>query len=405
MKKTMLIGVSAGIAAYKTLDLVKNLVIRGIDVRVIMTASAASMIRPHEFEEASKNPVMLNLFDRSFDYTTVLKKRQVDHITLANNASLLVIVPATANVIAKIASGIADDYLTTTVLAATCPIMVAPSMNVYMWKNPITQKNIETLRKNGMQIIGPDRGMLACGYEGEGRLVDIQALEKEIIEFANKTNDLAGKHVIVTAGGTIEPIDEVRVITNRSSGKMGVAIAEQCFLRGARVTLFRSQTSVSPRYGMKEYIFDTPESLQTLLKTHALSADICIHAAAVSDFQVKEPKKGKIPSGKALPLELTPRAKILDSIKSFNRNMFLVSFKAEWGVSDKKLIEIATSRLLASHCDLIVANDVARTDQGFQADDNEVFLIEKSGMVTHIPKAPKTQVAQSIVDKLITLVH
>jgi phosphopantothenoylcysteine decarboxylase/phosphopantothenate--cysteine ligase len=398
MKKIILVGVSGGIAAFKSLDLVLSLVKKDFDVRVIMTKSAMSMIDAASFEKASEHAVYHELFDANFDYRTILKNRSVDHISLANLACLFVIVPATANVIAKIAAGIADDYLTTTAVAATCPIMIAPSMNVYMWRNPITQKNIYTLHTQGMHIIGPDSGMLACGYKGEGRLADISLLEKEIIRMANRSDSLKGKRIIITAGGTTEPIDDVRVITNRSSGKMGIALAESSFLRGADVLLLRSQTSVTPRYGIPEKIFDSADSLQQLLKTEAPHADICIHAAAVSDFELKQKTSGKISSDKPLPLELTPRTKILDTIKSFNPDIYLVAFKAEWGVSDDQLVSIATSRLSHTNADLIVANDVGRSDQGFQSDNNEVFVITKSGNITHVPLAPKNSIADTVID-------
>ena len=402
MKKMVLIGVTGGIAAFKTLELVEHLARKNLDVRVIMTKSAASMVTPKQFQKASGNPVYQRLFDKTFDYKTILENRKVDHIELANSASLFVIVPATANAIAKIACGIADDYLTTTALAATCPILVAPSMNSHMWKNPLTQKNIQTLRNLGMHIIGPDSGMLACGYEGKGRLADIDAIEGEIMRFVTRSEDLKGKNIIVTAGGTTEPIDDVRVITNRSSGKMGIAIAENCFLRGADVLLLRSETSVEPRYGINEKLFDSADSLQQLLKTHVPDADICIHVAAVSDFQVKHKVPGKISSARPLPLELEPRSKILDSIKSYNPHIFLVAFKAEWGVTDEKLAALATSRLAGAKADLIVANDVGRPDQGFQAEENEVLVITKDGKSTHIKKAAKNIIADGIIDILVS---
>jgi phosphopantothenoylcysteine decarboxylase / phosphopantothenate---cysteine ligase len=398
MNKMILIGVTGGIAAFKTIELVSSLTQKGYDVRVIMTQSAIAMIPIEAFEKASGHAVYTTLFDTSFDYKSILDKRRVDHIELANSASLFVIVPATANVVAKLAAGIADDYVTTTALATTCPIMIAPSMNVFMWKNPITQKNIQTLRRVGMHIMGPDRGMLACGYEGEGRLMDVHVLEGEIIQMVHKHDELKGKKIIITAGGTTEPIDDVRVITNKSSGKMGVALAEQCFLRGANVLLLRSQTSVIPRYAIPEMVFDSSDSLQQLLQKEAPTADMCIHVAAVSDFQVKKPKKGKISSNTSLPLELEPRTKILDIIKSYNPNIVLVAFKAEWGVSDETLVELASSRRAHAKADFIVANDVGRAHQGFQSDDNEVFVIDSKGTSTHLQKANKAIIANGIMD-------
>ena len=222
------------------------------------------------------------------------------------------------------------------------------------------------------------------------------------MRFVTRSEDLKGKNIIVTAGGTTEPIDDVRVITNRSSGKMGIAIAENCFLRGADVLLLRSETSVEPRYGINEKLFDSADSLQQLLKTHVPDADICIHVAAVSDFQVKHKVPGKISSARPLPLELEPRSKILDSIKSYNPHIFLVAFKAEWGVTDEKLAALATSRLAGAKADLIVANDVGRPDQGFQAEENEVLVITKDGKSTHIKKAAKNIIADGIIDILVS---
>lgn len=397
----ILVGVTGGIAAFKTLELVKRLIKHNLDVRVIMTRSATAIAPPGAFEKITGNRVYINLFEKDFNYTTILRKRRVEHIELANRASLFVIVPATANVIAKIAHGLADDYLTTTALAATCPILVCPSMNVYMWRAAATQDNIAILQKRGILLAGPDRGMLACGYEGEGRLIDVTRLTGEILRLVSQTQDLKGKRVVVTAGGTIEPIDDVRVITNRSSGKMGVALAEACRLRGARVTLLRSHSSVLPRVFMEEKMFDTAEELTTLLKDAVPTADICFHVAAVSDFTVAHKQTGKISSEKPLPLELTPRTKILDRIKQYNSRIFLVAFKAEWNVSAKELVDLSKKRLNRAGADLIVANDVGRAGRGFQSDDNEVVLIENGAQPVHIPLSPKHEVAEMIVNHIV----
>lgn len=400
MKCTILLGVTGGIAAVKVPDLISQLLGHQYNVEVIMTPSAARIVSPEEIKNFTGRAVHINLFDDEFNPEKIRKNRQVEHINLADRADLFVIVPASANTIAKLAHGMADDYLTTTVLAATCPVVVCPSMNVHMWKHPATQKNIQELRKLGYHIMGPDSGMLACGYEGEGRLIDIELLTQSILAFTSLTKPLTGRKVLVTAGGTIEPIDDVRVITNKSSGKMGVAIAEAAKLAGADVLLLRSHTSVTPRLAVDEMVFDTADSLEKLMRTYCPSYDICIHAAAVSDFSVKNIHTGKTSSDKPLALELEPRKKILESIKTYNPHIFLVAFKAELGVSDETLVRLAQERLGNAHADLIIANDVGRAGVGFQSDENEVFVIDTKGKVVHLPSAPKSVIARQIIELL-----
>lgn len=394
MKHTILIGITGGIAAVKIPDLIREL--GEFNIETILTPSAERFIPRSVIEELTGRSVHINLFDKNFDYKTILKNRRVEHIDLADSADLFIIVPASANIIAKLAHGMADDYLTTTALAVTCPIVICPSMNVHMWKHPATQKNIQTLRLLGYHIIVPESGMLACGYQGEGRLIDINKLADAIVSFTSLTKPLVGKKVLVTAGGTIEPIDDVRNITNKSSGKMGVALAEAASLAGGDVLLFRSKTSVSPRLTLKEICFDTAYSLEILMKKYAPDFDICIHAAAVSDFEVKK-RPGKTSSNVPLSLKLKPRKKILEMIKTYNSKIFLVAFKAESNVSDTELVSLAKKRLKKAGADLIVANDVGRKNQGFQSDKNEVFIIDTKGKVIHLPQAAKTNIAQQII--------
>lgn len=398
MKKTILLGITGGIAAVKVPDLIQGL--GNFNIETILTRAAERFVSATELEKLTGHSVYTQLFDTSFDHKKILEARRVEHIDLADSADLFVIVPATANVIAKLAIGMADDFLTTTALAVTCPVVICPSMNVHMWQHPATQKNVQTLRGYGYHILGPDSGMLACGYEGEGRLIDIEKLSSSISAFTTLTKPLSGKKVLVTAGGTIEPIDDVRVLTNISSGKMGVALAEAATLAGAEVLLLRSKTSVSSRLGIKELLFDTANSLDDLMKKYSLDYDICIHTAAVSDFEVKNKKFGKTTSDKPLALELEPRKKILESIKTYNPNIFLVAFKAELNVSDEELVRLATTRLVKAHADLIVANDVGRKNQGFQSDENEVFVIDTKNSVTHLPLAAKSIIAQQIITLL-----
>jgi phosphopantothenoylcysteine decarboxylase/phosphopantothenate--cysteine ligase len=397
MKPTILLGITGGIAVVKIPELIDSLQTQGYTIEVIMTSSATQMISVPEIESRIGRKVHTQLFENTIDTKQILKERKVEHIALADRIDLFVIVPASANTIAKLAHGLSDDYLTTTALAVSCPIFVCPSMNVHMWTNPATQQNIATLHKLGYHLLGPDAGMLACGYKGEGRLIDIKTLTKTIASSLSLTKPLHGKKVLVTAGGTIEPIDDVRVITNKSSGKMGIALAEAAFLAGADVLLLRSTTAVSSRMGIQEHTFDTAESLEILMKTHCPDMDICIHTAAVSDFQVKNKKPGKTSSDRPLALELEPRKKILESIKQYNPNIFLVAFKAESHVTQKELVSLARQRLKKANADLIIANDIGKKGIGFQSDENEVIVIKPNGAVTHIPKARKSRIAEEII--------
>jgi len=354
MKKTVVLGVTSGIAAFKSVELVKLLKKQEIEVFVIMTKSAAQMISPKEFEKATGNIVYTELFDKDFDYKDILKIRHVDHIDLADKASVFIIVPATANVIAKVVHGIADDFLTTTLLAAHCPVIICPSMNVNMWNNPATYDNISLLKKRGYIIIDPEIGMLACGYEGQGRLAHIETIHREAMRQLENSESLKGKKVIVTAGGVIEKIDNIRFIANKSSGKMGAAIAEECFLRGADVLLLRSKTAVAPRYLLPEKLFETFDDLSKLIVASVPKYDSIFHAAAISDFYVKNQHKGKVTSDLPLRLDLYPRKKILDEIKKLNPHILLIAFKAQWGLDKKDVLSIAQDKFNNSKADTVV---------------------------------------------------
>jgi len=398
MKKIAVLGVTSGIAAYKTLELVKLLKEKGIDVFVIMTQHATKMVNKKEFEKASGNNVYSDLFEEDFDYKRILKRRKVDHIALADKADVMVIAPATANVIAKLANGIADDFLTTTVLAATCPIILCPSMNVYMWKNPIVKENVSKLRGHGFHIIEPTSGMLACGYEGEGRLADVLSVSNQIRNMLNYTQFLKGKKILVTVGGTVERIDDVRFIANKSSGKMGVAIAEECFMRGADVFLLRAYNAVRPRYLIKEEEFYSAEDLFSLVKKHIENIDILFHVAAVSDFTVQNAYKGKLSSEKLATITLQPRAKIIDQIKKLNPKVKLVAFKAEYNLTESELINKAKEKILTWKADAVIANDVGKKDRGFGSDMNEVFIVLKNGETKKIKRDLKRNVAREIIE-------
>lgn len=401
MKKTVVLGVASGIAAYKSVELVEMLKKEGIEVFVIMTQTAAKMVVPKEFEKASGNKVYTELFEKDFDYRDILKVRKVDHIDLADRADVFVVAPATANIIAKLAHGLADDFLTTSLSAANSPIVLSPSMNVHMWNNPITQENIKKLEKLGYIIIPPERGMLACGYEGHGRLPHLETIKDEVMRHIAYSKSLSGKRILVTAGGTVEKIDDVRFIGNRSSGKMGAALAEECHLRGAEVLLLRAKSAVEPRYVMEQKTFETAEDLFALVKKHIGDYDVVFHTAAVGDFAISNRKRGKTSSKQSQSLRLKPQIKISDETKKLNPKVKLVVFKAEWGLSEKELITRAKEKLRESKADAVVANDVSRPDRGFQADSNEVIVVTKGGKVKMFPLNTKRVIAREIVDYLL----
>lgn len=394
--KTVVLGITSGIAAYKTLDLVKLLKNEAIDVHVIMTRKATNIVPAAEFEEASGNKVSLDLFEEDFDYKKILNSRKVDHIALADNADVFVVAPATANTVAKIANGFADDLLTTTLLAVTAPVIICPSMNVHMWSNPVVKENIEKIKKLGYQIIKPTSGMLACGYEGEGKLEDVVKIKDEIMKQLKRTDSLEGQKVIVTAGGTREKIDDVRYITNRSSGKMGIALAEELYLRGAEVMLIRAKDSVKPRYLIKEELFETSQELHDKIKQKISNYNTIFHAAAVSDFQVARPKAGKISSSESFSLEMTPQTKIVDHIKNWNPNIKLIAFKASAGLSEKEMIKAAQRKLKAVNAYAIIANDAT----AFENDSNEVLVLKEDGTTTKFQRKTKQIISEEIIDYL-----
>lgn len=402
-KNTIVLGVTSGIAAYKTLELVKKLRDDNIDVFVIMTEKATQMIDAKEFEKVSGHQILTQLFEENFDYKEVLKDRKVEHIALADKADVMIIAPATANIIAKLAHGISDDFLTTTTLAVTAPIIICPSMNVNMWHNPIVQENIKKLKSLGYIIIDPAAGMLACGYEGVGRLAEINDIKDEIKNQLQRTNSMQGKKVLITAGGTKEKIDDVRFITNRSSGKMGAAIADACFERGAEVLLLRAKNSITPRYHMHEELFETAEELSSLIKKYAPVYDICFHSAAVSDFSVKNKIQGKLSSETGAVLQLEPQKKIIDQIKKINPHIKLIAFKAEYESDQNILKQLAYKKLKASQADAVIANDISQKDRGFEAGNNEVVIVLSNGESKFLSLNLKKIIADNIVDYINSL--
>lgn len=397
-KKTVIIGISSGIAAYKILDLINILKSKNIDVEVIMTAAAVKMFGKEMFEKAVGKRVFTDLIPKNFDYKQVLKDREVEHIKLADSASLFVVAPATANTIAKLANGIADDFLTTTLLAATSPILICPSMNVHMWENSLTQENLEKLKTLHYYILHPDSGQLACGYEGVGRLADPQKISEEIFQLLFERERLKGKKIIVTAGGTSESIDAVRTITNRASGKMGTAIADACFVQGADVLLLRAKSSVISRFNIKSEVFETANDLEGLIKRHVNNYNVIFHTAAVSDFIPEEKIETKLDSAKPFILKLKPIPKIISRIKEWNSKIKLIGFKAIYKLSEKELIKKGISKLKESNSDFIIVNDVGKEGVGFAVDTNEVYIISPKGLLAKIEKSPKKEIARKILE-------
>lgn len=396
-KTTVVIGVSSGIAAYKILDLIGSLRKKGMQVRVIMTQSATAMMGVGDFEKASGQKVYTSLFEKNFNYKKILASKTVDHIKIADEADIFVIAPATANICGKIANGFADDFLTTSVMATQAPVLVCPSMNVHMWNNPLVQKNIRTLQENGYFILHPDSGALACGYTGVGRLPKIETIGDEILSIVETRRRLTGQKIIVTAGGTSEKIDAVRMITNKSSGKMGVALAESCFQQGADVLLLRSTTSVNTNYPMKVETFETGKELESLIRKNITSYDSIIHNAAVSDFIPREVFEKKLDSKKSLTIHLETTVKILSQIKKWNPKIKLIGFKAVCNESKEEMLEMGRRKLDESSADYIVVNDIGVDGIGFGSDDNEVYVVSKNGDSIHVGRMSKKNIAREVL--------
>lgn len=405
MKKTIVIGVTASIAAYKVLNIIKALRKKGNDVHVIMTQHATHLVNSKDFEKASGNPVQIQLFAQSVDYQAYLKQdKPMRHISLADEADLLLVCPATANVMAKVAHGFADDLLTSSILATNAPVVFAPAMNVKMWKNPTTQGNVRKLKKNGYFFVDPEYGDLACGYKGVGRLAQGEKILEMVEQLLQTSNQLAGKKVVVTAGATEEALDAVRIITNRSSGKMGAAIADEASTRGAEVILIRGKNAVSGRLHYKEIIVETSDQMLFVLKKELADAHMVFHTAAVSDFSLPKTITKKVKSDKNWRLILEPTMKILGQLKKINPNVYVVAFKAEYNVSPKKLIDSAYDILSDSHADLAVANDVGKKGRGFSVDTNEVYIVDGKKKNVHLRLAPKQKIAQQLIDHVSLMI-
>ena len=390
--KKIILGVTGGIAAYKAAELVRELVRAGAEVFVVMTRSAQAFITPLTFQALSGNKVTTELF-------SLTEESEIGHIALADRAELLVIAPATANIIGKIAAGIADDLLTTIVMATQAPILLAPAMNVHMWENPICRENVQKLRGRGLHFIDPAAGELACGYEGKGRLAEIPAIFEEIRSLLSP-KDLSGETLLVTAGPTEEPIDPVRFLSNRSSGKMGFSIARAARLRGARVILVSGPSALPVPSGVKFIPVRTAAEMREAVLGSLPGVSMLVMAAAVSDYRPRGTSPEKIKKSRAeltLSLELNPD--ILHEAGQRKEKRLLIGFAAE----TESLLANARKKLAEKNLDLIVANDVRLPGAGFQVDTNVVKLIDRSGKVEELPLMSKEDLADCVLDRVLLL--
>ncbi|HAT4109230.1 bifunctional phosphopantothenoylcysteine decarboxylase/phosphopantothenate--cysteine ligase CoaBC [Clostridium perfringens] len=387
-KKCVVVGVSGGVAVYKALDVISRLRKKDVEVHVIMTKSATEFVTPLSFQSLSQNMVITDMFAEP-------KAWEIQHISLAKKADLMLIVPATANIIGKVANGIADDMLSTTIMATKAPVVFCPAMNTNMYENPIVQRNISLLKELGYEFIEPASGRLACGDEGKGKLQDTKIIAEETLRRLHSTKDLLGKKVVVTAGPTIVPIDPVRILTNRSSGKMGYSIAEEARDRGAEVVLISGPTSLRKPNGIKVIDIKTNEDMFNAIKNEFKDADIVIKSAAVADYKAKNYSNEKIKkTGDDLNLIFERDRDILKTLGDMKENQILVGFAAE----SSNLKENAKGKLDRKNLDYIVANDISKSETGFASDENKVTIISKSGEEVSLEKMSKREVAKNIFD-------
>ncbi|MFZ5596537.1 MAG: bifunctional phosphopantothenoylcysteine decarboxylase/phosphopantothenate--cysteine ligase CoaBC [Bacillota bacterium] len=388
------LGITGGIAAYKAADLASKLVGRGADVHVIMTGSAGEFVRPLTFEALTGNPVYTDLFT---SYPTL----KIPHIDLAVKADLIIVAPATANLLGKLAHGIADDLLTTTMLAATCPVLICPAMNVNMYANSIVRSNIEKLAGYGYRFVEPEVGRMACGHQGRGRLPETGTIINAAEELLSAGDDMKNLTVLVTAGGTREPIDPVRFISNRSSGKMGYALAGAASSRGARVILVTAPTSLEVPPGVETVQVESALEMYEAVMKHSAGADIVIKAAAVADYRCSSVSDRKIKKeGEVLTIDLVKNPDILSELGARKRQgLTLVGFAAETHDLDRN----ARQKLERKNLDLLVANDVTMPGCGFGSDTNTVKLFYPDGRVELLPQMEKSRVAHRVLDAVLEI--
>ena len=391
-QRTVVLGVTGGIACYKAVELVRLLVKNGFKVRVIMTRGAMEFVTPLTFQTLSGNPVATETF-------SLTQESEIGHINLADSADLFVIAPATANVIGKLASGIADDLLTTVLMATQAPVLLAPAMNIHMYENVIVQENLRKLGRVGYHIMDPAEGYLACGYEGKGRLPDPEKISDEIERLLRK-KDLAGENFLITAGPSREPLDPVRYISNRSSGKMGYALARAALRRGATVALVSGPTALEPPSGARLIEVNTAaEMREAVLKEYPHSSAV-IMAAAVADYHAVAPSGQKIKRGVGdLELRLIPNPDILKELGQNKDGKWLVGFAAE----TENLTANAQKKLREKNLDIVIANNVAEEGSGFDGDTNVGTIIDRTGAVRSLPLMSKDDLADCIYDHYLAL--
>jgi phosphopantothenoylcysteine decarboxylase / phosphopantothenate---cysteine ligase len=392
------LGVTGGVAAYKAAELVRRLQQDGFSVQVLMTRSAREFVTPLTFAALSGQKVITDLFAESGGEANL--ESAIEHIAVAQRTDLLLVAPATADILAKFARGIADDFLTTLYLACTAPVVLAPAMNVNMWNHAATQENVDKLRARGVHIVDPDEGYLACGMTGSGRLAGQEQIVAAVREALRLQRDLEGQTVLVTAGPTYEDIDPVRYLTNRSSGKMGYAVAEAAARRGARVILVSGPTALDCPAGVERIDVRTAAEMYRTVLEQFPSAPIGIFAAAVADYRPAETADQKIKrSGERFTLTLEPNPDILAAAAQKKGDRIVVGFAAE----TERVAENARKKLAAKNADLIVANDVTAEGAGFDHDTNIVTLLARDGRDLPLPRMSKSEVAQRILDEVVRL--
>ena len=387
--KNIILGVTSSIAAYKSANVASALVKKGCNVNVLMTENATNFINPLTFEELTKHKCIIDTFDRNVQYN-------VAHISLAVSADAFIIAPASANVIGNIANGIADDMLTTTVMACKCPVIISPAMNTNMYENPIVQDNLAKLERFGYIIVPPAEGRLACGTIGKGKMPDEQVLLDYLERALSDKQDFKGKRVLVTAGPTQESIDPVRYITNHSSGKMGYAVARQAMLRGAEVTLVSGKVNLPPVPFVKMIYITTAEDMYNAVTAEFENTDIVIKAAAVADFRPKRIADDKLKKADGMDsIELEPTKDILKELGKNKKNRFICGFSME----TKNMTENSRKKLENKNLDMIVCNNLKVEGAGFQGDTNVVTVIDKTN-ITELGIMSKTEVADKILDRI-----
>ena len=392
------LGVSGGIAAYKAAEIVRLLQDRGIRVQVVMTRAAQEFVRPLTFAAISGEKVITDMFGSESGDEQANVESAIEHIAIAQAIDALLVAPATADVLARFAQGIANDFLSTLYLATTAPVVVAPAMNVNMWNHAATQANLETLRRRGVRIVEPGQGYLACGMTGAGRLAENETIVAAVMEALGAAQDLAGETVLVTAGPTREKIDPVRYLTNRSSGRMGYAIAEAALRRGARVLLVSGPTAIAAPGAAELTLVESAEEMRTAVLKLLPDATVVIKTAAVADFRPKAALSQKIKRKGEMTIELEPTPDILAEVARHKTSQIVVGFAAE----TENDLDNARKKLASKSLDAIVVNDVSREGVGFDSDRNAVTIISAREVI-EVPETSKWEVAHRVLDQVVTL--